>query len=570
MSIVQAFYTALFISSYALFVFLLMTYKKRLSIWYVLSFCCALVSCFGYMQLASADGLMSALFANQTVYLGSCFSPFFIFMCIADLCKVNIKKVYQGLLLAYSILVFTFISSSGAISWYYSKVYFEIKNGAGILVKEYGPLHLLYPIYLVIILTCSLSVIIGSFKRRSYVSYKNSIMLMGILVVITLVYTVEKLMGWDTEFVPMAYVWGQIVIIILLRRISLYDVAAISTDRMVQSAQYGFVMFDNRGRYLGADEAAKNWFPETATWKIDSEVVDDGSSKLLTQIKHWLEHEHDENSEDEKAYIKTGDTIIEAIHDKLREGKRTKVNLIYLRDETSQYEYTKLVEKFNEKLEKDVRSKTDKLRRVQNDIIISMASIVENRDNNTGGHIARTSDVVRIFMEYLKNECNHRDISDHKEESIIKAAPLHDFGKIGIPDRILNKPGRFTDEEYEQMKEHSAKGAVIVEKILRNSEDKAFKKIAINIAHYHHEKWDGTGYPCGLKGEEIPFEARVMALADVFDALVSKRVYKESMSYDQAFEIIEESCGTHFDPHLCKDFLNCRKKIEELYDSYTD
>lgn len=153
---------------------------------------------------------------------------------------------------------------------------------------------------------------------------------------------------------------------------------------------------------------------------------------------------------------------------------------------------------------------------------------------------------------------------------IIKAAPLHDFGKIGIPDIILNKPGKFTPEEYEVMKQHAAKGAVIVERILQNSEDELFKKIAVNVAHFHHEKWDGNGYPTKISGEQIPFEARVMALADVFDALVSKRVYKESFTYDKAFEIIEESCGTHFEPTLCQAFLKCRKELEDLYNSYLD
>lgn len=115
---------------------------------------------------------------------------------------------------------------------------------------------------------------------------------------------------------------------------------------------------------------------------------------------------------------------------------------------------------------------------------------------------------------------------------------------------------------------HSAKGAVIVNKILNNTDDEEFKNIAVNVAHFHHEKWNGQGYPDCINENEIPFEARIMALADVFDALVSKRVYKDSFDYDKAFNIIEESSGTHFDPELCKDFLECRKILEELYSSY--
>ena len=228
------------------------------------------------------------------------------------------------------------------------------------------------------------------------------------------------------------------------------------------------------------------------------------------------------------------------------------------------------MEQYNENLERDVNAKTEKLDQMKDDIIISMASIVENRDNNTGGHIARTSDVVKIFVRHLQSARIYKELTPQIAKCIIKAAPLHDFGKIAIPDVILNKPGKFEPEEYEEMKTHAAKGAVIVERILQNTEDTTFKRIAVNLAHYHHEKWDGSGYPEGRSKNTIPFEARVMALADFFDAPVRKRVYKDSYGYDKAFSIITENCGTHFDPQLCKEFLKCRASFEKLYDSYTD
>ena len=144
---------------------------------------------------------------------------------------------------------------------------------------------------------------------------------------------------------------------------------------------------------------------------------------------------------------------------------------------------------------------------------------------------------------------------------------MHDLGKIAVDDRILRKPGRFTEEEFEEMKKHSEKGAEIVGQILEGVEDDEFVRIAKNVAHYHHEKWNGEGYPTKISGIEIPPEARIMALADVFDALVSKRCYKEKMDYDNAFRIIEESLGSHFDPELGKMFLHCRAKLEAYYDA---
>ena len=161
----------------------------------------------------------------------------------------------------------------------------------------------------------------------------------------------------------------------------------------------------------------------------------------------------------------------------------------------------------------------------------------------------------------------NKELSKDFLEFVIRSAPMHDLGKIGVDDAILRKQGRFTDEEYEKMKKHSEIGASMIDSILTSVEDEEFVKIALNIAHYHHEKINGKGYPKGLTGEEIPIEARIMALADVFDALVSKRCYKEAFSYDKAFEIIKEDAGTHFDIELANIFIQCRKELEEYYEA---
>lgn len=215
-----------------------------------------------------------------------------------------------------------------------------------------------------------------------------------------------------------------------------------------------------------------------------------------------------------------------------------------------------------------IREQNRKIQENLNLTITRMAIMVESRDNSTGGHIKRTSDCVRVFVEGLKKNPKYANISDDFFNAVIKAAPMHDLGKIAVKDSILTKNGRFTEDEYEQMKMHSAEGARIVSAILDSEDDTDFKQIAVNVAHYHHEKWNGAGYPEKISGENIPLEARIMALADVFDALVSKRCYKESMSYEESFKIIEESLGSHFDPELGAEFLKCRSKLEELYNSY--
>ena len=149
--------------------------------------------------------------------------------------------------------------------------------------------------------------------------------------------------------------------------------------------------------------------------------------------------------------------------------------------------------------------------------------------------------------------------------NLIKAAPMHDLGKIAVDDAILRKPGRFTPEEFAVMKTHAAEGARIVHEILKATDDQSFHIIAENVAHYHHERWDGSGYPEGLEGKDIPPEARIMAVADVYDALVSKRVYKESMSFEKADTIIMEGMGSQFDPALEPVYLAAKPNLEVYY-----
>ena len=139
---------------------------------------------------------------------------------------------------------------------------------------------------------------------------------------------------------------------------------------------------------------------------------------------------------------------------------------------------------------------------------------------------------------------------------------MHDIGKIKVPDYVLQKPGKLTEDEFEIMKKHAADGGEIIRSTMQNIEEADYMQVAYNVATYHHEKWNGMGYPTGMGGEVIPLEARIMAVADVFDALISKRCYKEAMPVDKAFSIIEESAGSHFDPQIVKVFLDLRPQIE--------
>ena len=208
------------------------------------------------------------------------------------------------------------------------------------------------------------------------------------------------------------------------------------------------------------------------------------------------------------------------------------------------------------------------LRRMKNynsEIVTSFATLVESRDSSTGSHVKRTKSYVKIILDEIKTNNLYSSIMTKDfEDKMMNAAPMHDIGKISIPDTILQKPGKLTDEEYSVMKKHSVLGGEIIQEIFKDMDDKEFLNIAYDVTRYHHEKWNGNGYPEGLVGKEIPFSARIMAIADVFDAISAKRCYRDAMPLEKCFAIIKEGKGVDFDPVLTDLFLNAREKVEKV------
>lgn len=214
------------------------------------------------------------------------------------------------------------------------------------------------------------------------------------------------------------------------------------------------------------------------------------------------------------------------------------------------------------KQEEELKSHQQRVMELQYHTIVAMANLIEGRDGDTGEHVKRTSWFVdRIARELAKEGAYPEQIDEGFVENLWKAAPLHDIGKIKVPDAILQKPGKLTAEEFEIMKGHAAEGGEIIYETMRGIEERDYIEMAHDVAKYHHEKWDGSGYPEGISGEEIPLCARIMAVADVFDALTSKRCYKAAMSLEEAYRIIEDSSGSHFDPVVVEAFLALRLEV---------
>ena len=214
-----------------------------------------------------------------------------------------------------------------------------------------------------------------------------------------------------------------------------------------------------------------------------------------------------------------------------------------------------------------VEKQGEVINKLQNGLIMVLADMVESRDQSTGDHVRKTAAYAGIIMRQLKKDGIYTDqLTDSFMQNVVNSAPLHDVGKIHVPDSILNKHGRLTDEEFEQIKQHTTSGSEIIDRATNmvSEGDGGFLKEAKDLALYHHEKWNGTGYPYGLKGEEIPLSARIMAVADVFDALVSRRSYKEGFPMESAMQIIHEGSGTHFDPQIVEAFERARDEVEQV------
>lgn len=220
---------------------------------------------------------------------------------------------------------------------------------------------------------------------------------------------------------------------------------------------------------------------------------------------------------------------------------------------------------YNDKLQSMVEEKTKTILELQNAVLKTISEVVEFRDNITGGHIERTQKYLKVLIDAVVRESAFKEeVSSWNLDFLLLSAQLHDVGKIAIRDSILQKPGRLTSDEFQEMKRHTVFGEKVIQKIENNTKENEFLKYAEIFAGSHHEKWDGSGYPLGLRGNEIPLQGRLMAIVDVYDALTNERPYKKAFSHEEAVEIIKRDSGTHFDPRLVEIFLNHEKEFKDI------
>ena len=557
------FYSIALLVSILMLIYVSLYNFKNIEIYYwTISIVITLIN-MGYYFRATSASLDAALNANRLVQLESTLLPLLAILSIFKNYRIKIASWIKGLLYGLCLLLWWVIGYGQRDGQYYSTVGMKITKGGLMLLTTPGPLKGVINFYVLLCLSAILLLsVYGYFNRLKY-SIRTTLCYLGVAFFAMIVYTIQLHRLYDIDFNIIVYALGDLFIVLSYDRRACYDVDAVISYNTSEETERGYIVLDRKKRFLCANSLAVEYMPEISRLVIDKPIPHD-NGVLDGTINRWVENY--ENGLFEPNYFKSGDNTFRCVVSKFRinQSKAPKGYLIEMANDTIQQRYVELMKSYNETLNDEVRKQTEHIARMQNKVVLGLADMVENRDNNTGGHVKRTSDVVRIIVDAIK-DTEAYEMDENFADDIVRAAPMHDLGKIAIDNAILNKRGRLTDEEFKLMKVHSQKSSEIVHGILKDVEEPHFVTTAYNLARHHHERWDGKGYPDGLAGDKIPLEARIMAIADVYDALVSKRCYKEAFSFEEAGKIMLENMGSQFDPSMKAVFTNCREKLENYY-----
>jgi len=442
--------------------------------------------------------------------------------------------------------------------------YSGYEDNNGMIAELYsGPLKIVHYIFLVCMSLVFIGILVTGHRKMGRYSHRALRIYAIVAFISTLMYVLEKVLKMDQSLLPYIYAVTSVLISMDYDYMHIHDISGvISMHYDDKDAERGYVALGLKKEYLGGNAKSNVFLPFWVNQRIDS-VID--TKDEAAQIIAKLVDDFNEGKASSAEYkIDNMICMCEISNLSVRKDGKKLGYLLDIRDVTVEKRNLEILTNYNEILNSEVASKTQHIKGIQRKIVLGMANMIENRDNNTGGHVKRTSDIISIIVDEIQKQ-GKIELDAEVAAQIVRAAPMHDLGKLHIDSAILCKPARLTDEEFEIMKTHSTKSGEMVMILLDGVEEEFFVKTSYNLARYHHERWDGKGYPEGLVGSMIPLEARIMAVADVYDALVSKRCYKEAMSFEKASEIMCEGMGTQFDPGMKSVFLGCRDRLEEYY-----
>ena len=498
---------------------------------------CVMISNSGYFILSCSRNLQEAVLANALAYVGGVFLPLLIVYILIDYSDSKVPTWFSVVILLINIFVFVSTVLTDRFPYFYAGLKFDPSSPSP-LIKEPGQIYYIRYIILAVEVGLAAFFTILTYLGKRSASFRLMVTYAGSLFGVMLVYLGSRFFGLKYEIIPFFYLICTLILDYVVARSTIYNVNLSVQEKINELSTFGYIVFDRKYNYVGSNSVSEKFFPEIANARIDSKII--AKDYALKDLLKWVAKCASEVEDSDKKQNKYKKSIV--INDRspserrylecemsfIHFGFRNHVTgyLVEITDDTEQHNMIESMSFRGESLKREVERQTKRAKSMQMSTILGMAAMIESRDNSTGGHINRTSACVALFVEHLR-KLDDYNMSENYWDSVINAAPLHDLGKIAVDDAILRKPSGLTDEEYEKMKIHAPYGAKIMSKVLEDVEDKEFVRVATNVAHYHHEKYNGTGYPDQLRGESIPFEARIMALADVFDALASRRYYKD-------------------------------------------
>jgi len=468
------------------------------------------IACGGYLALALSQTVSEAALANKLCYLGGCFLPPLWLMLICTVCNLQFNRWVKALMYAYSFFVYGLVLSIGYSDFYYEEMFLEQYKGVTVLGHTYGPGHSFFYVILYGYMMIQIALLVYTLRTKKSVSRKNlwALIIMEISNVGSFV--ASRWLDSAVEIMPLMYLLDTVILLYLQYRGTLYNVEENFAENFAKQETYGYLMLDNQSRYLGCNPMVGRILPAIADCVIDRSILDVTGMKT---VQEWLEQYTTEGKE--YYDYEYGGKHYECRVERLCYRNRPLGYMVELREDTVKELFIQTV--------------------------TALSEAVDAKDRYTSGHSKRVADYAGKIAARMGK-------SKEEQEEIYRAGLLHDVGKIRIPAEIINKPGRLTDEEYNIIKIHPVTGYHILQGI---SEDSV---IAI-AAKYHHERYDGKGYPNGLSGENIPEVARILGVADAYDAMASNRSYRKSLPQEVVREEIEKGKCTQFDPQIADIML---------------
>lgn len=495
----------------------------------------AIVNNVGYLLEMLGTNGDACYHATVFAYLGKPFIPVAMLMFAARFCKVKIPKIVKGILYILSLVFFALVVTSDMNGWFY--VSREFVTDSGFFphnVYKHGPLYFVFLAETLACIVAMLVIVIGKYKKTKLRKARKQLLSIIAMAAVEFVGLILFLLrvtgGYDTTSV--ALLVCAVIFCISVVRFNIFEDVEVVKQALFEDLDEIIIAFhDADDEIFYYNDCAKRVFPELESDKIRK--LSDFAKDIKT-----------------KKTLFKGEGIYEVSVKPIFVKERPVGEVLILKDITETY-------KMNVSLQFQVNRTKEDIARMQKSVIVGLADMVEARDGFTGAHIRNTSEYVKVIVDALGKEIKYKDIlTPEYSKMLVDAAPLHDIGKISVPDSILGKKGRLSDDEFEIIKKHTVNGANIIDQTLKDVESAEYLKLAHEIALFHHEKWDGSGYPNGISGEDIPLSARIMAVADVYDALTSKRSYKDAYSFEKARDIMTSGKDQHFDGYLVDTFFN--------------